>query len=70
MSAFQVSWIVFILLILILILAERLIKVNFLNSPRKVCYKLIEVEYLDSLLSEFHSSYLLYFCHSSAELLL
>lgn len=32
MSAFQVRWIAFILLILIIIIAEHVITVNFLNN--------------------------------------
>lgn len=43
---------------------------KFLNNRRKVCYKLKEVDYLDSSLSEFRNSYLLYFYHSSAGLVL
>jgi len=61
MSTFQVSWLAFILLILLLTIAEHLIKVNFLNNPGKVCYKLIEAEYPDSSFSEFHNSCLIYF---------
>lgn len=41
MRAFQVRLIAFILVILILIIAEHLITVNYLNNQRRVCHKLI-----------------------------
>lgn len=69
-STFQVSWIACVLLILTLIIAEHLIKMNFPNKSRKVCCRLIEAEYLDSSLSTFHNPCSLYFCHSSAGLVL
>lgn len=57
--AFQVRLIAFILVILILIIAEHLIKVNYLNNQRRVYCILIEVEYLDHLLFKLLNCYLL-----------
>lgn len=59
MRAFQVRLIAFILVILILIIAEHLITVNYLNNQRRVCRKLIEVEYLDHSLFNLLNCYLL-----------
>lgn len=59
MRPFQVRLIAFILVILILIIAEHLITVNYLNNQRRVCHKLIEVEYLDHSLFNLLNCYLL-----------
>lgn len=59
MRAFQVRLIAFILVILKLIIAEHLIMVNYLNNQRRVCRKLIEVEYLDHSLFNLLNCYLL-----------